>query len=303
MHLFAGPGGVEEGERLLDLDPDAAVGVEVDPVASATAVAAGHPRIVADVTALDPLEVAAGRPVGLLWGSPPCQDDSVTNRRGRRGVAALKWEPIRWIRALDPVAVGLEQVPSVLPVWQQYAVMLRAYGYSVWTGLLRADRYGAGQARERAVLLARRDGTPVAPPAPTHGTVLAPTLFEDTLEVPLVTGAAALGWSRADVHAHVWRGDPSEGEWLLRRPATTVTGTNRLAPPGYRTHGMPQFGPGSIRLDVADMARLQTFRDGYPWAGTVTQQRQQIGNAVPPLLAAHVLSALGLGAYRQEIAA
>lgn len=38
----------------------------------------------------------------------------------------------------------MEEVPDVLPLWRQYAAVLRAWGFSVWTGILNAADYGGG---------------------------------------------------------------------------------------------------------------------------------------------------------------
>lgn len=84
-------------------------------------------------------------------------------------------------------------------------------------------------------------------------------------------------------------------EWVQQRPATTVCATDRIAPPGHRDRspdGESQFAsPDTVRITQAEAAVLQSFRPDYPWQGTKTKQFEQIGNAVPPLLAAHVLSA------------
>lgn len=83
--------------------------------------------------------------------------------------------------------------------------------------------------------------------------------------------------------------------WVRDRPATTVVGTFRpdvTAAPGWRTETSRQDAPGSVQVTLEQAARLQSFPDGYPWRGSKTSRHAQVGNAVPPLLAAHVLRPL-----------
>jgi len=71
----------------------------------------------------------------------------------------------------------------------------------------------------------------------------------------------------------------------LTRPAPTLTG---LAVGQW----VFRCGNDVRNLDVPDALRLQTFPAGYPTQGTKGQQGQQIGNAVPPRLARHILEAV-----------
>jgi DNA (cytosine-5)-methyltransferase 1 len=190
LDLFAGAGGWEEGLRLLGL---AALGVEVDGWACRTAVAAGHARLQADLSMLDPLKFA---PTWGLLGSPPCQAYSTAGKRlghadkevvvacahelaaGNDTRAArlaecrdkrslLTVEPLRFALALRPRWIALEQVPAVLELWSLFAGLLAAHGYHTAAGVLRAECYGVPQTRRRGFLLASLDG-PVSLPAPTH---------------------------------------------------------------------------------------------------------------------------------------
>jgi DNA (cytosine-5)-methyltransferase 1 len=190
LDLFAGAGGWEEGLRPLGL---AALGVEWERWACATAQAAGHARLQADLSTLDPQDFA---PVWGLIGSPPCQAYSTAGKglgafdkplviacahelaagndtraarlaecRDRRSLLTV--EPLRFALALRPRWVALEQVPAVLELWSLFAQLLAAHGYHTAVGVLRAECYGVPQTRRRAFLLASLDG-PVELPAPTH---------------------------------------------------------------------------------------------------------------------------------------
>lgn len=73
----------------------------------------------------------------------------------------------------------------------------------------------------------------------------------------------------------------------LDQPSIAVTGKSFQ----WAGCGDPASSRG-IRVDPAEAACLQTFPAGYPFQGNKGQIFQQIGNAVPPLLAHAILSTL-----------
>ncbi|MGW2739166.1 DNA cytosine methyltransferase [Streptomyces sp. NPDC001288] len=99
----------------------------------------------------------------------------------------------------------------------------------------------------------------------------------------------------------------NEYEWINTRPATTVCATNRISPPGHRdrsSQGESQFAsPETVRITIPEASVLQSFPADYAWQGTRTKQFEQVGNAVPPRMAAHMVSAATGIPVRENLAA
>jgi len=273
-------------------------GVEIMPEAIRTRRAVGFRTIYRDVWSgllhawLVPFH-------DLYIASPPCQTFSVAGRgTGRKAldlvlmlIASGAWKdpaklraagadlgddrtalvltPLAHIWAHRPRLVALEQVPTVLPVWEAMAEVLRELGYSVWTGNLQAEQYGVPQTRKRAILMARLDGS-VAPPVPTHSRYYSrdPKRLDEGV-LPWVSMAEALGWGMtARPYPTIATGtesggtDPAAlGGSGARKNVYAERAAGRWAPSGDVDNDRDG---GILRLQAADASTLQTF----PWGFT-----------------------------------
>ena len=307
VSLFAGPGGLCLGAEAMGVKP---FGIEWDANACATRRAAGLLTVEGDVRDYGPADFPG---CTTLTAGPPCQTFSTTgNGKGRasfnevRHIAArmvqgksVDWmlsdlsdertglvlEPLRWVleahRSGTPYRnILLEQVPTVQPVWDLFATYFQGLGYSVVTGVLRAEQYGVPQTRKRAVLLASLDRDaqmpdPIHAPWTRSGLTDCRTMA-DVLDRPTPFTVISNYGTGGDASK---RGRRSHDE-----PAFTVTGKisrNRLVAPD---------GTELPRLTHAEAGALQGFPVDHPWAGRDIPQ--QIGNAVPPPLAEHLIKSL-----------
>lgn len=329
VDLFSGPGGWDVGATRLGLR---VVGIERDHAACETRRAAGLGTIEGDVREYGPADFPDATD---LIGSPPCQPFSVGGKGGgrkaldivldlaqqlaaRKGITqALKdfadertglvLEPLRWaLAALDSGrpyrTILLEQVPTVLPVWEAFAAILRAEGYSVITIRLYAEEHGVPQTRTRAFLIATLDGEARAP-EPTHQRYRPGVVQEAFGLQPWKSMADAIGWGMTHrpaltiaVGTAAGGPDPScvggsgaRATLYGERDAGRWTECRRIVDADQ----LPAYRGGrrdTIRVTPADAALLQTFPADHPFQGSQTKRYEQIGNAVPCLLAEHVIS-------------
>lgn len=88
-------------------------------------------------------------------------------------------------------------------------------------------------------------------------------------------------------------GRSNKVDWVRERPATTVAGDPRISKPGRHDPEEPgSQQKDAIRVTLEEAAILQSFPPDYPFQGSKSARFTQVGNAVPPLLAHAILSAL-----------
>ena len=167
IDLFSGCGGLTLGLKQAGFRVIGAI--ENDPLAVET-YRANHKRVVIwdkDIRKVPATEVMRKlklRPgeLELLAGCPPCQGFStMTTLNGRIGQDKqndLVFEFLRFVRAMRPKAVMLENVPKLAKNrrFKKLRAKLQRLGYKVNHNILNAANYGVPQRRRRLILLAGR---------------------------------------------------------------------------------------------------------------------------------------------------
>jgi len=189
IDLFAGGGGASIGiEKAIGRPID--IALNHDPYALALH-GVNHPRtrhLLQSIEDADPAEVVDGRPVFHLHASPSCTQFS----RSRRALPAEKqlrdhaWKVLEWIRTTRPPIFTCENVPefrtwgplrpSGFPdrersgeYWDSWTRQIRELGYDIEDRDVNAADLGAHTARERLMVIARRDGRSIGWPLEDHG--------------------------------------------------------------------------------------------------------------------------------------
>jgi DNA (cytosine-5)-methyltransferase 1 len=227
----------------------------------------------------------------VVIGGPPCQPFSVGgNQNGLRDARDGFPAFISAIRQAQPAIWMFENVRGLMYRNKDYLELilreLEVLGYVVEFRLLNAVHYGVPQNRERVIVVGHR------------GVFHYPTAL-----VQCVTAGEALAELATQVTADSKFLTPSMDQYVakyekasccitprdlhLHRPARTVTCRNLAGATGDM-HRIVLPDGRRRRLTVREGARLQSFPDWFAFQGSETSCFNQIGNAVPPLLAYHL---------------
>ena len=244
---------------------------------------------------------------GLFVGGPPCQPFSIAaNQRfakwgenfKRTGFAHEKngnllFDYVSLIVEFKPRAFVLENVPGLRDIdggeqLSEAVRLLEGAGYTVEQPfVLDAAHYGIAQQRQRLFVVGNRASLGFVRPVPANSSVGAwSALRKKMLKTPnhetrehkaeSIQRYMKLDYGERDQLGRVDRLDPA-------LPSKTVIAGGTKG--GGRSHLHPEI---PRTLSVRESARLQTFPDDYLFLGPTARQFTQVGNAVPPVLAAQI---------------
>jgi len=284
VDLFAGCGGLALGVEAAGFET---IGYEINADCTETynRNLAGTCHNVA-LTKETPLESC-----DVIIGGPPCQPFSV--RGHQNGLADSRDGFPTFISAVErlrPALFLFENVRGLLyrNGWYLDEVIeqLKALDYVVEKQLVNARHFGVPQNRERLIVVGHT-GDFFWPKPVKYMVTAGEALGELAFQTP--PGSKFLTRSMDEYVARYEKASfcTVPRDLHLDRPARTLTCRN-LAGATSDMQRIRLPDGRRRRLTVREAARLQSFPDSFEFAGGETSQYNQIGNAVPPLLALHL---------------
>lgn len=279
--------------------------------------------------------LTGNKKIHLVAGGPPCQGFSMAGRRDIDDPRnKLFKEMLRIVKEIDPPLFLMENVKGILSMGGGSVIktIREAYtdlGYDVKIEILKASSYGVPQERERVFIIGTKIGNGVLHPAPdTEKPVTVEEAIGDLSFLNANESSTIYKLTAKTEYQKTMRGNntilhnhesSNHSEKVLSRFSSLKQGeTTKDLPSDKKTKKivlvrMSANKPSNTittmpddyihyeknrTLTVREMARLQSFPDGFVFLGKRTTggkrrrtdipQYSQIGNAVAPILAKKV---------------
>lgn len=310
IDLFAGAGGMSLGFDNAGFKNLLAVEFNKDFAETYKKNFPRHNLIVDDiknVTEKQIYDIIKSEKVDVIIGGPPCQGFSIAGNIGRNFIDddrnRLFKEFVRFVKIIKPRMFVLENVAAMErhnkgKTIKEIVSSFKEIGYDIKYKVLNAVNYGVPQERRRIFIVGTLGKNSFEYPQETDNIVTVKEAIDDlpklengeTSEIPNHTAMkhsaqmlekmsyVSDGGDRNDIPEKL---RPKSGDsrkyirYNSKKPSFCVTGDMRKI-----------FHYSQNRaLTCRELARLQTFPDSFIFLGNAGKVQQQIGNAVPVLLA------------------
>jgi len=261
-----------------------------------------------DLTEDKILNLTNGKEIDVIVGGTPCQGFSIAGKIGRNFIDDprnhLFKEFARVVRIVKPKFFVIENVKRVYShnkgeTKKEIISLFEKLGYNVSCNVLNSVNYGVPQVRNRVFFIGNRFG--VENKFPEKNVKKFRTIKDAIGDIPSLSSGESSDFPNHQAMTH--------SEQMLKKMSYVSSGGSReQIPKGIRpTSGdvrkyikYDEDKPsicitGDMRkvfhysqnraLSVRELARIQTFPDNFIFLGNRLSQQQQVGNAVPPLMA------------------
>lgn len=258
---------------------------------------------------------AKAEKVDVVIGGPPCQGFSLAGKTGRQFLDdprnKLFKEFARVVRLVKPSFFVMENVARLAAhnkgaTCAEIIASFRRLGYRIAHQVLNAADYGVPQMRRRLIFIGTLTPLPIPFPEPKTPVYL-------TVKQALEHYPALKSGESSAIPNHVAMNHSVQ---MLEKMSYISDGGNRnqiplhLRPKSgdirkyirYKSDAPAVCVTGDMRkifhytqnraLTVRELAKLQSFPDDFVFKGSKISQQQQVGNAVPPKMAAALAAAL-----------
>lgn len=318
IDLFSGAGGFSLGFDLAGFKQLLSVEIEKHCCDTYQANFPNHLILQKDLVTLsnnELLKCLNHKKVDVVIGGPPCQGFSMAGKIGRTFAEDsrnyLFKEFVRVVELTAPTFFVMENVARLFThnagrTRMEITEHFEQLNYVVESKILNAADFGVPQLRNRIVFIGRKQGKTIRFPRPTH--LEYKTVREAINHFPTLKAG-----EESSIANHIAM---NHSEQMLQKMAFVKNGGDRQdIPESFR----PKSGDvrkyiryhsdkpaicvtGDMRkvfhyqqnraLTVRELAALQSFPDSFVFCGTKISQQQQVGNAVPPLLAKAIAQAI-----------
>ena len=265
-----------------------------------------------DISNIEIKNLVKNKQIDILAGGPPCQGFSIAGNIGRKFQDDprnyLFREFMRFVKILNPKIVLIENVERLHKnekIKIEIIDTLNDFGYRVESKILNTSQYSIPQVRRRVFFIASRVNEHIIFPKKNMNSLTIKDAIDDLPKIQSgessdIPNHIAMnhteqmlekmsfisdGGSREQIPSQI---RPKSGDirkyikFDSNKPSICITGDMRKV-----------FHYSQNRaLTVRELARIQTFPDSFIFFGPSISQQQQVGNAVPPLLAKKIAKCL-----------